>query len=212
MRWIIGLLAVRCIVAIIADHGIILAGPGNRNKLLRVFASNGSTVGMNDDEAQATAGKDRPVSLSHRKIAYVHALVIGIEAVEVLHDEFAYTQQAAARARLVTKLGLNLVDPLRQIAVAAHELGYQRCHHLFMGWTKDHVASLAIPQLEQHVAKHLRTRWAPSGWWYVPEVFWLKDRHDNFLSTGTVHLLTHDLRNLVYDAGTRWQEAIDARC
>ena len=48
---------------------------------------------------------------------------IGVKAVGVFHDEFAAAHQAETRPDLITKLGLDLVQIERQLAVGAHRRG-----------------------------------------------------------------------------------------
>ena len=47
---------------------------------------------------------------------------IDVERVRVLHDELANAQQAGLRARLVAKLGLDLIPDLGKLLVTAHLL------------------------------------------------------------------------------------------
>ena len=62
-----------------------------------------------------------------------------------------------------------------------------------MGWAKDHIAALAVFQLEEHIAHSFSTGWATIGRALVPQVLGLNNRHAHFLTTGAVHFFAHNL-------------------
>jgi hypothetical protein len=69
----------------------------------------------------------------HREVALHRGLVVGVEGIGVHHDELAGAHQAEARADLVPELGGDLVEILRQVAVAG-DLGlHQRGDDFLMG-------------------------------------------------------------------------------
>ena len=70
---------------------------------------NGTAIGFNKEGGQATASIDILICLEHLVIALVQPFFISIKAIEVLHNELADSYQPCSRARLVPKLGLDLI-------------------------------------------------------------------------------------------------------
>ena len=97
----------------------VFARVGGDHELLRAGSAHCSGVGLDHQELQPAAREDAPVDGLVLGVAGVQARLVDVERVGVLHQELAHTQQARLGARLVAKLGLDLVPDLRELFVAA---------------------------------------------------------------------------------------------
>ncbi len=158
------------------------------------------------DRGHATAFEDARVGLEHRLIASVEASGVGVEGVEVHHAELAPADQAHARPLLVAELGLDLVQKLRQLAIALHVAAKEVDHDLFVRGAEDHVALAPVCEAEQGLAHRLLAAAL------LPEVGGLNRRHEDLLAAGAVHLLAHDLLDLAQGALSQGHVAVDAGC
>ncbi len=147
---------------------------------------------MDDDKVQTTTREDGTIGSAYLTVANIQACGVSIEAIEILHQELARAQQTTTGTRLVAELGLDLVDKLRQIAVAAYEIHSQQRHDFLVRRAKYHSASLAILQAEQDRAIDLYMS-RSAGRLLFPDILRLEDRHGNFLPASAVHLLTDNL-------------------
>ena len=111
-------------------------------------------------------------------------------------------QETPARARLVALLDREVVQELRQLPVARDLLRVER-HRLLVRHRQDVLASGAILEAED-----LRDR-AASG--LLPELKGRQHRHEHLLAPDRVHLLAHDLDDLLVHAPAERQERPDAR-
>ena len=71
-----------------------------------------------------------------------------MEGISVLHDEFAATHQAKARANFVSEFVLNLIEGDGELAVGTQQFARQGGDDLFMGGTQTNLASLAILEVK----------------------------------------------------------------
>ena len=74
----------------------------------------------------------------------VEAFLVTIERVRVLHDELADAEQSPARARLVALLHREVVEDLRELAVAL-ELARVEGERLLVRQRQDEVAAVPDP-------------------------------------------------------------------
>src|SRR5207248_9754195 len=80
--------------------------------------------------------------------AVLEPLRVAVERVGVLHDELADAEEAAARARLVAVLRLEVVPPLRELPVAA-DLARVGRERLLVRQRQDVLPSGAVLQAEE---------------------------------------------------------------
>src|SRR5262249_54259239 len=112
-------LDVRGVVAPLAEDDLVLAGLARGEVLVSAAAPHQPDVPFDLVVAQATAVEDAAVRGGVAPVARGQAFLVAVEAVGVLHDELAYSQQAPARPWLVTGLGAEVVPDLRQLPVGA---------------------------------------------------------------------------------------------
>src|SRR5579884_1096004 len=153
----LSLLTIGCVIAGIALHRLILASLGNCNKLLRVLTTNRPTIGMNDNEDESASTKDGRIRLAHLVIAHIKPRRIRIETIQIFHNEFARPQHTPTWAWLITLLGLNLIDKLRQISITAHKFLHEQSHNLLMCRAKHHVALSTILKAKEDRTIALRS-------------------------------------------------------
>ncbi len=179
-----GVFAVRAI-----DDGIFARGR-NDLEFFGQVAANRSAVGRHGAVAQAKAVEDLAVGIGHDLVAGLGAGRILVEAVGILHDEFAPAHQAKARTALVSELGLDLVEVLGQLLVAAQLLTSHIGDHLFAGGLHDKVSAVSVLDTQQfraHLAK---------ATCLLPKLGGLHHRHGHLDGARAIHFLAHDSLNL----------------
>ncbi len=85
-------------------------------------------------------------------VGHVEARVVDVEGVGVLHHELAAAQQPRARPGLVAELGLDLIEPQRQVLVGRVEVLDEKGEHLLVGRGQQEVVALAVLEPEDVVA------------------------------------------------------------
>jgi hypothetical protein len=134
--------------------------------------------------------------------AAVEPFLVSIETVRVLHDELARADQAGAWPWLVTILGLDVVQQLREVAVRPNLARVER-HRLLMGHREHEVPVVAVCELED--------LWDVVAAGCLPELGRRQDGHQQLLRADRVHLLANDLRDLPVNAPAEREERPDAR-
>jgi hypothetical protein len=168
-------------------------------------AADRTRLGRHAHAGQAAARDDVRVRGRHVFVGFLQRLGRGVEAVRILHGEFARAHHAEARPELVAELGLDLVDVLRQLLVALEPVARDVRHHFFVRRAERKEAVAAVVQFEQELAEILE----PSR--LFVQLTRVQHRHLHFLRTGLVHLVAHDRRHLLQHAQSGGQERIHAR-
>ena len=181
-----------------------LAGIREHDELVAVVAADGPALRLHRDRREAEPGEGAQVGDEHLVVGAHGAGVVDIEGVVVLHVELAATHDAEARAQLVPKLPLNLIEVLRQVAVAAHGLAEDVGHDLFVGGAEEHRAVVAVRDA-QHLPAVVLVAAA-----LLPQLGRLDRRHEDLLAAGGVHLLAHHLLDLAQHAMAQRQPAVNA--
>ena len=83
----------------LAEHDLVLAGGARRHVLVRAGAAHHPDVALDAVEAQPGALHHAVVGADVQRVALLHAGLVAVEGVGVLHDELARAQHAGARAR-----------------------------------------------------------------------------------------------------------------
>ena len=130
--------------------------------------------------------------------------LVAVKAVSVFHDEFAAAHQTKARATLVAKFGLDLVQVLGQLFVAFDVLAHHIRHDFFAGRLNDEIAAVAVFDAQQLGPVGGET---PG---FLPQFRWLNDRHCHFNSASAVHLFPHNRFNLANHTQPHGHIAVNA--
>ncbi len=96
----------------------VFTGVGEHLKLVRRGAADLPGVGVHRPERKSEPREDAHVGVVHRLVRVAHRRLVYVEGIGILHDEFTRTHYAEARAHLVAKLGLNVIQVDRQLLVA----------------------------------------------------------------------------------------------
>ena len=134
-----------------ADVGV-LADLGVGEELLGLRAAHGAGRRLDDDVVEAEPVEDLDVGLAVGLVRRVEPLVGGVEGVAVLHHELAAAEQAGAGTRLVAVLGLDLVQPHRQVLVRRVQVLHDEGEHLLVRGAEEVVGTLAVLEPEDTVA------------------------------------------------------------
>jgi hypothetical protein len=203
----LGQLDVGGVVTVRAVHEGVLAGLGDDLELVRTISTDRAGIGRHRSVLQAQPIKDAAVGGEHPLVALAGSGLITVKGIGVLHRELAAAHQTEARAAFVAELGLDVIQILGQLLVAAQFLARDIGDDFLAGGLDDEVASVAILHAQQ-LGAHLVEA---AG--FLPELGRLDHGHQQFDRAGTVHLLTDDgldladhpqaHRHVVVDAGTK---------
>ena len=127
-----------------------------------------------------------------------------VEGVGVLHQEFARTHDAEARADLVAELGLDLVEVDRQLLVAVQFVAREVGDDFLVRGAVAVFLLLAVLDLQQLAAEFLP---APG---FLPQFARLDRRHQHLDGAGAVHFLAHDGLDLAQHAQAQRRPGVDA--
>ena len=133
------------------DEGVF-PDRGRREELLRRGTAHRSRHRRDDAVVQAQPVEDADVGLTMQLVGLGEPVVVEVERVGVLHDEFAPAQDAGAGPCLVAILGRDLVQHDRQILVGAVLALHQQREELLVGGPEQVVAALAVLQPEEQIA------------------------------------------------------------
>ena len=121
-------------------------------------------------------------------VSHVQTGLIHVERVRVFHDELAHAQQAGLRARLIAKLGLDLVPDLRQLLIAAQLAARDYSHDFFVCHAQAQVTAETVLEPEEVFAHYV-----PAAR-LLPYLGRIERREQHFLAADGVHFLAHDAR------------------
>ena len=180
-----------------------LPGVSENDELVAEVAADRPGLGPHRDGLQPHAIKGAQIGDEHLVVGVPSAGGVEIEAVGVLHQELAPAHHAKARPDLVAELPLDVIEVLRQVAVApdrgAHDVG----DLLLVGRAVQHLALVAVADAQHLLAVIIV---APA---LAPQLGRLDRRHQDFLRPAAVLLLAHDRLDLFEDAQPQWQPRID---
>ena len=135
------------VVAVLAGDERVLARARRREEVDRLAAAHHPRLGLHRVVVDPAALEDPVVGALVRAEADLEPGLVAVERVRVLHDELADAEQAAARARLVAILGLEVVPGLRQLLVALELLRVEG-ERLLVGQRQDELPADAILDVE----------------------------------------------------------------
>ena len=188
---------------LVAEHGA-LAGVGQDDELVAEVAADRAGVGAHRDRLQAHAGEGAQVGDEHLVVGVRGARLVDVEGVVVLHQELAPAHDAEARPHLVAELPLDVIEVLRQVAVALHAVAEEHGDHLLVGRPEQHLAIVAVLE-----AQHLGAVGVVAAA-LAPQIGRLDGRHQHFLRARGVLLLAHDALDVAQHAQAERQPGIDA--
>ena len=78
--------------------------------------------------------------------------MVEIDAICIFHQKLAATHHAKTGPYLVAEFPLDMIDDLRQLAVAADRLAHQIGHHLFIRGPVQQLALVAVPDTQHFLS------------------------------------------------------------
>ena len=184
---------------------IAFAGWCQHDELVGQVTANRAGIRLHRNCIKAHAGKGAHISDEHAIIAVLGTGEIGIEAIGILHQEFAAAQHAKARAHFIAKLPLDLVDVLWQVAIRLGAVLENLGEQFLGGRAEQHLAVMTIGDTQHFGAISIIAPRLP------PQVGGLDRRHQHFDGTSAILLLANDLFDLGEHAPAQRQPGIDAR-
>ena len=194
------------IAAISGGQDQVLTGVRRDHELLARGASDRTAVGLNGHSPEAATLKDAPVGLIHLAIGLLQAVLIGVEGIGVLHDEFAPTHQAEAGTDLIAKLGLNLVEVHRKLLVGPQQISSQGRDHFLVGRTQTQLPPLAVLEVEHDPLAVGVARPTAAA---LPELRRLELGQKRLQGSGRIELLTNNRRDLLKNAPEEGQIGVN---
>ncbi len=153
---------------------------------------------------QAHAREGVQIGDEHAVIGPARRGFVDIEAVGILHQEFAAAHDAEARALLVAELPRDLIEVQRQVAVGPHGGAEDVGDHFLGGGAVQQIALMAVLDAQHLLAIVVVT----AG--FAPQVSQLQGRHQQLHRAGLQHFLFDDALDLAQDAQAQGQPGIDA--
>ncbi len=200
----LGLLHIGRVIAGRAINDGVFASRSNDLKLLTQVTPYGTTVSGHSPVTQTKPVKNGAVGFGHHLVADLGRRLVAVKAVGVFHDELATTHQPKARTALVTELGLDLIQVLRQLFVAFDFLTGDVGHHLFAGGLHHKIVAMTVLNTQQ-LRPHF---FEPTG--FHPQLGRLNHRHGQLNRTGAVHFFTHDLLDFAHHTQAHGHQGVDA--
>ena len=151
-------------------------------------------VALDRHHIDAGTPKNIEIGLIKVWVIAVDTCFVPVEGVGVLHRELAHAQQTGARAWLVAKLGLDLIEHCRQLPVTLDILLDQVGHDLLVGHAQHHVPVVAIPK-----ARHVAADLIPAAR-LLPQLGRMYHGQGHLLAADGIHLSTKDLFDLLFGA------------
>ena len=152
-----------------------------------------------DSDCQAAAGEHPAERLAHVPIRLLVPRLVLVERVGVQHQELAPANQAAARARLIAELGLDLVRQERQLFVRLNiaprdgrdDFFVREAQKVVMRLDREQHIHFVPARLFQNLAREQR-------------------RHQHLDAADAVHLLAQDVGDLVQHSQAERQVGVNA--
>ena len=183
---------------------LALARRGQDLELVAHVAADRAGLGLHRHRGEAHPVEGSEIGQEHQVVAALGALMVEIEGIGVLHQELAAAHDAEARADLVPELPLDVVEIERQLTVAVDVAPEDVGDDLLVRRAEEHVALLTVPDAQHLLAVGLVPPALP------PEIRRLDRRHQDLDGPGRVHLLPHDLLDLLQHGEAERQPAVDA--
>ena len=171
------------------DHAV-LSGFGRHEKLVGEAAADAPRVRLHGPEFEAAARENPAVGVEHLPVADIRSLAVRVEAVGVLHAEFAAAHDAEARPDLVAEFRLDLIEVERELSVGLDLVADQVGDDLFVGGAEAALPVMAVPEPQQ-----LLSVMGPASR-FLPEFRRLHGGEKDLLGAGAVHFLADDLFEL----------------
>ena len=150
------------------------------------------------------AAVDVDIRLVNLHVVLFERLLGGVEAVGVLHGEFADADETCARPGFVAVFCLDLIGHEGELLVAG-DLGADEVNdRLFVCHSEEHVLAVAVFEAEEFRSDGF----IASG--FLPEVGGEHDGHENFLSADFVHFIADDGFDFLNDSFGGGEETVDA--
>ena len=182
----------------------IFPGLGQHVELVGELAADGAGVSVHFPVAQAHAGEDAVIGVAAVLEGPARALVVAVEGITVLHDEFAAAHEAEAGADFIAEFGLNLVRTGGQLLVGAHLAAEQIRHHFLVRRAKAVIPVVAVLEAQKLTAVML-----PAAG-FLPQIARLHHGQQELDKIHPVHFLADDLLNLPERAQGKGHIRIDA--
>jgi len=184
----------------------VFAAIADRHEFVRHLAAHHAGVRLDRQHiVHAETAENPHVRLVAAHIVLFEVGLVGVEAVGVLHGEFADPDQPGARARLVAVFGLDLVEHHRQLLVAVDLGAHQVDDALLVGHRQQHRLVVAVLEPEQLGADRI----IAAG--FLPEFGGQNHRHQHLLAVDAVHLFADDRLDFFDDPLPSRQQRVDPR-
>ena len=201
----VGVFHVCAVVAVRANHQIVLADGRAQHELVRHLAAHHAAVGLDRDNLRhAAAREDALVRLVAAGIVRFEVFLAGVEGVRVLHREFAHADQTAAGAGLVAELGLNLIDHERILLIALRGAAGKLNGGFLVRHAQNHVVVASVVEAHHFAGDGI----VAAG--LAPQARGHDHGHQNLLPVDAVHFLAQNRLNLAGDVLGDREQRVDA--
>ena len=179
------------------------AGFGQDDEFVAEVATDRPGIGLHRDRLETHPGEGPQISYKHLVVGPFGADRVEVEAVGVLHQEFAATHHAKAWPHLVPEFPLDVVKEFGQIAVALYRGANNLGDLLLVGRAVQHLTVVPVADAQHFLAVIVVAAAL------APQLCRLDRRHQDLQRAGAVLLLAHDLLDLRQDTQPERQPGID---
>jgi len=187
-----------------ATYNPRLSRIGEHHELVRDVASDSAGIGQHWSEPQSAPPKYGVIRAMHFPVVPVETFLVAIEAVGVFHYELAAAHNTEARADLVAKLALYLVQRHGKLPVRAQAAAHGVGNDFLVRRPEHEVALVAVLESHELVAVNVPA----TG--LFPQLGRAERGHEQLERPNAVHLLAHDLFDFSGDDKPERQQRINA--
>ncbi len=199
----LGDFAVGLVAALLAENQVVFTVRSVEHKFVSDLTAHDTRIALHHHWFNAHATVNAEVGVVFFLVVTVQVFLAGVEAVGILHQEFADADKAAAGTSFVTVLGLELVEHHRQLLVAVEHVAHEVGHGFFVGHGEHHVVVVAVLEAEQFFANGLVTAR------FAPEFGSLHHRQIDLDTADLVHFFADDVHDLLDHAETHRHHGVD---
>ena len=130
-------------IVLVAEH-LALAGRGQDDEFVGQIAADRSGLGHHRYRLQAHARESTQIGDEHLVVGMARAVLVEIEGIGILHQEFAPAHQPEARPHLVAEFPLDVIEIKRKIAIRPDIAPEDVRNHLLVGRTIEHFTFMTV--------------------------------------------------------------------
>lgn len=136
-------------VARIAGENGVLSAFAFQMEFMGTGSADGSTTGLSLIKFQSQLREKCTVNVADLIVSFLSFFEASIEGIQILHDEFATSEEPTTWSSLVTELVTDLVKTEGKVSVGGYEGSDEGSDFFFVCWCQDHVVLVSFKHLKR---------------------------------------------------------------